>query len=162
MKLIIDGRSYEVELQPEGVVINGTAFKTTVLRDNGEATVRVGGRPYKVSVKDEKNVVVDGRSFAVEVSGRPTAFQAPKPVKAAVKAAEKGGGKGAVLAMMPGTVLALRVKEGQEVTEGTVLLILEAMKMQNDIKAPHAGVVKHIAVAAGQTVKNGDVLVTIE
>ncbi len=159
MKLNVDGKSYEVELQPDAVVVNGVTYKTTVLHDNGESTVRVAGRPYKVKVKDERTVVVDGRQFAVEMSGR--ASVARKTVKP-VKAAANGSDKGAVLAPMPGKVVQLRVKEGERVASGAVLLILEAMKMMNEIKAPSEGVVKRIAVAAGQTVQNGDVLAVIE
>jgi glutaconyl-CoA/methylmalonyl-CoA decarboxylase subunit gamma len=159
MKLSIDGKSYEVELQPDAVVVGGVTYKTSVLHDNGEATVRVAGRPYKVKIKDEKTVIVDGRQFTVEMSGRASvARKAPKPVKVAVNGSEKG----AVLAPMPGKVLSLRVKEGERVASGAVLLILEAMKMMNEIKAPSEGVVKRISVAAGQTVSNGDVLAVIE
>ena len=159
MKLTIDGKSYEVELQPDAVVVGGVTFKTTVLHDNGEATVRVAGRPYKVKIKDEKTVIVDGRQFAVEVNGRVTAGRrAAKPVKAPTN----GNAKGGVLAPMPGKVLSLRVQEGERVAAGAVLLILEAMKMMNEIKAPFEGTVKRIAVTSGQTVSNGDVMVVIE
>jgi biotin carboxyl carrier protein len=159
MKLNIDGRSYEVELQPDAVVVGGVTFKTTVLHDHGDATVRVAGRPYKVKVKDDKTVIVDGRQFTVEVNGRvAVGRQAPKPVKVPVN----GTAKGAVLAPMPGKVLSLRVQEGEQVASGTVLLILEAMKMMNEIKAPFEGTVKRISVAAGQTVNNGDVMVVVE
>ncbi len=167
MKLNIDGKSYEVELQPEAVLVGGVSYKTTVLHDNGEATVRVAGRPYKVKVKDEKTVIVDGRQFTVELhvngngngNGRVSAVRkVVKPVKAPANGSEKGG----VLAPMPGKVMQLRVKEGERVASGAVLMILEAMKMMNEIKAPAEGVVKRVAVAAGQTVQNGDVLAVIE
>ncbi|MGE5602425.1 MAG: biotin/lipoyl-containing protein [Nitrososphaerales archaeon] len=172
MKLTINGRSYEVEVQPDAVVVDGVAYKTTVVHDNGETTVRVAGRPYKVKVKDEKSVVVDGRPLTVELSGRSSA---PRPVAKAgpPASAKKNGGNGAdhgpgngaengaVRALMPGTVTSVRVQPGDRVDPGAVLLILEAMKMQNEIKAPHAGVVKRIAVAAGQTVNNGDVMVVL-
>ena len=171
MKLIINSRSYEVEVQPDGVVVDGVTYKTTVVHDNGETTVRVNGRPYKLKVKDEQSVIVDGRPLTVEMTGRPTA---PRPaVRAAPRAtkeagstggngAENGAVLGAVRTLMPGTIRELRVQPGDQVDPGAVLLILEAMKMQNEIKAPHAGVVKRIAVAPGQTVNNGDVLVVIE
>jgi glutaconyl-CoA/methylmalonyl-CoA decarboxylase subunit gamma len=160
MKLTIDSRIYEVEVQQDAVIVNGTTFKTAVVHDNGDATVRVGGRPYKVKCKDDKTVVVDGRSFTVEMSGRATTVA--RPAARVAKGPEKPVEKGAIRSLMPGTILSLRVKEGQQVECGSVLLILEAMKMQNEIKAPYAGTVKRIAVAAGQTVNNGDVLVVIE
>ncbi len=172
MKLTINGRSYEVEVQPDAVVVDGVTYKTTVVNDNGETTVRVAGRPYKVKVKDERSVLVDGRPLTVELTGQPTVRR--PAVKAPPSAGKKQGGNGAdhaagsgavlgaVRALMPGTVTDVRVKPGDQVNAGAVLLMLEAMKMQNEIKAPHAGVVKRIAVSAGQTVNNGDVLLVVE
>jgi len=159
MKLTIDGKSYEVELQPDAVVVGGTPFKVVVLRDGGEATVKVAGRPYKVKLKDEQTVLVDGREYKIAMSGRAAiARQTAKAVRGPARAAERG----AVRALMPGKVLSLRVAEGQQVSAGTVLLILEAMKMENEIRAPIDGTVKRIAVGAGQTVNNGDVMVVVE
>jgi pyruvate carboxylase subunit B len=63
---------------------------------------------------------------------------------------------------MPGFVAELLVAEGDPVEEGTPLLVLEAMKMQNEITAPCSGIVKTIAVAAGDAVQAGDVLLTIQ
>jgi pyruvate carboxylase subunit B len=66
-----------------------------------------------------------------------------------------------VTAPIPGVVTELRVSPGQEVKTGQVLLILEAMKMQNEIPSPRDGVVKEIPVARGASVNTGDVLVVI-
>jgi biotin carboxyl carrier protein len=163
MKLTIDSKNYEVELEPDAVVVGGVSYKTTVLRDNGEATVRVAGRPYKVKLKDEQTVIVDGRQFTVELSGHAAiARQLPKTAKRTAKVVEKCPDTGAVRAPMPGAIVSVRVKEGEQVEGGAVLLILEAMKMKNEIKAPHAGTVTRVMVAAGQNVSNGDVMVLIE
>ena len=62
---------------------------------------------------------------------------------------------------MPGTVLDIKVAEGDKVETGQVLLILEAMKMENEISAPAAGTVKAIHVSKGAAVNPGDVLITI-
>jgi biotin carboxyl carrier protein len=159
MKLSIGENSYEVELQPDAIAVNGTAYKVAVLRDQGEATVRVGGRPYKVKVQDDGTVMVDFRPYTVSVSGRATVG---KQSKSAAKAPPKAHVKGAVRALMPGKVLSVRVQEGELVGAGTVLLILEAMKMENEIKAPQEGTIKRVAVQPGQTVNNGDVLVVME
>lgn len=67
-----------------------------------------------------------------------------------------------VEAPLPGTVLSVNVKPGDTVKAGDVLLVLEAMKMQNEIVAPRAGTVRDVGVAKGDTVALGDVLVTIE
>jgi glutaconyl-CoA decarboxylase len=62
---------------------------------------------------------------------------------------------------MPGSVLRLKVKVGDSVNEGDVLLILEAMKMENEVTAPKAGVITAISVAAGTNVNTGDPMVVI-
>src|SRR5690242_14723495 len=111
MKLTIDGKDYDVELQEDAVVVGGATFKTTVLRDQDEATVKVAGRPYKVKFKDDQTVVVDGRPFAVAVSGQ-TAIR--RPAAKAAQGPAQGAEKGAVRALMPGKVLSLRVKEGEQ------------------------------------------------
>lgn len=66
-----------------------------------------------------------------------------------------------VEAPLPGTVVAVRVSPGQAVSSGDVLVVLEAMKMQNEIVSPRDGVVKEVLVARGDTVGLGDVLVTV-
>jgi biotin carboxyl carrier protein len=63
---------------------------------------------------------------------------------------------------MPGTVLDVRVKEGDAVNAGDVVLILEAMKMENEISAPSAGTVDKIVAAKGSSVNSGDVLITLK
>ena len=62
---------------------------------------------------------------------------------------------------MPGTILDIKVKVGDDVTEGQVLLILEAMKMENDIPAPQSGTIASVNVQKGASVNTDDVLVTL-
>ena len=63
---------------------------------------------------------------------------------------------------MPGSVLDVKVKVGDNVNEGDVLLILEAMKMENEVTAPTSGSIKSINVAVGSTVNTGDTMIVIE
>ncbi len=86
---------------------------------------------------------------------RPTAPAAAAPKPSAAPAA------GAITAAMPGTILDIRVGVGDAVTHGQTLLILEAMKMENEIMAPGDGVVKEIVVAKGASVNAGDVLIVL-
>lgn len=112
-------------------------------------------------------VNVNGNSYEVEVeevgAGAPSApvQSAPAAPAAAPKKAAAPLGKGEpVKAPMPGTVLDIKVQNGQNVKVGDVLVVLEAMKMENEIKAGKAGVVSVVA-AKGSSVNTGDVLVTI-
>ncbi len=89
----------------------------------------------------------------------PAAAPAPAPAPAAAPAA---GGAASITAPMPGTVLDVKVSEGQAVNAGDVVLILEAMKMENEISAPSAGTVDKIVAAKGSSVNSGDVLITLK
>ncbi len=113
-------------------------------------------------------VNVNGNSYEVEVeevggaASAPVAPAAPKAAAPAAKAAPKAAPAGGtpVKAPMPGNVLDIKVSNGQAVKSGDVLVILEAMKMENEIKAPQDGVVTVVA-SKGATVNTGDVLVTL-
>jgi pyruvate carboxylase subunit B len=69
---------------------------------------------------------------------------------------------GAVVAPMPGLVVRVQVVEGQHVEAGAGLVVVEAMKMENELRSPHAGIVRQVHVAVGQAVEKGVVLVTVE
>ncbi len=118
------------------------------------------------------NVTVNGQAYEVEVEevgGAPTAapVRAAVPVAApvaaapAAKAAPAVAGGEPVKAPMPGNILDVKVKAGDKVTTGQALCVLEAMKMENEIPAPHDGVVAQVVVTKGATVEAGDVLVTL-
>ena len=112
-------------------------------------TITVNGVAYDVTV-EEKNGGVVSAPKAVEKS----APAAAAPVASAPQAAAKEGNV-AVSAPMPGKILAVKAKEGDSVKAGDVLLVLEAMKMENDIVAPQDGVVASINVKVGDSVESG-------
>lgn len=87
------------------------------------------------------------------------AAPAPAPAPAAPAAPAEGGQQ--VRAPLPGLIVAVKVEVGQQVKAGDVLLVLEAMKMENDITSPYTGTVKQILVAKGTSVSLNDVLVVI-
>jgi len=114
-------------------------------------TVEVNGKRFDVTmwVPDSQSVVVPG------------AKAAKKPARAAVASGAAGGGSGNVTAPMQGTIVKLLVEVGQAVEAGQAVVVLEAMKMENQIMAERGGTVKEIKVVVGDTVGAGDVVVVI-
>ena len=123
-------------------------------------TVKVNGEEFEVDIELNEDgtyqATVEGQSFLIEV---PNAQAAPR-------ARRGGGGKkkksGTVSANIPGKVVTVEVKEGDVVKEGQVILILEAMKMQNEIQAPVDGTVINVACEEGQAIEANVPLVVIE
>ena len=134
------------------VSVNKTANKEAApaaqASSTGEYTVKVNGKNYAVKLEGDK-ATVNGKSYDVNV-------------KAGIetKAASSGDGE-EVKAGLPGNVLRIEVSEGDEVAEGDVLLVVEAMKMETAIKSPKAGTVQSILVAQGDKVVSGQALVTL-
>ena len=115
-------------------------------------------------------ITVNGVAYDVQVeelgADAPAVAPAAAPAKAApaAKAAPKKAAAGAgekVAAPMPGTIVSVNVSDGQAVKKGDVLVVLEAMKMENEIKAPSDGTITSVAVSKGESVDTGATLVTI-
>ena len=118
--------------------------------------ITVNGVAYSVSVEETA-------AGATPVAAAPAAPKAPAAPAAAPKAAAPAGAAGAVSvkAPMPGNILDVKVAAGASVKAGDVLVILEAMKMENEIVAPQDGTVASVNVHKGDTVNSGDVLVSM-
>lgn len=122
--------------------------------------ITVNGTAYEVEVEEVKSAGAAPRKAAAPApAAAPAAPAAPAVPKKAAQAA--GAGEHSIDAPMPGKIVKLVANVGQSVQAGDVLLILEAMKMQNEITADAAGTVKAFNVAAGEAVKNGDSLVIL-
>ena len=123
----------------------------------------IGGQDYTATVVEEKKagsltVTVNGNTYNVEIPQ--TKVPAPKPVvQSAAASGGQAGGPKTVLSELPGTVIEVKVKDGDHVKKGDVLLVIEAMKMANDIVSEVDGTVQKVAVTVGQNVGLGDLLV---
>ena len=126
--------------------------------------VTLNGRTYEVEVEAGKAMLLD-ESEAIAPSApaaaAPVAAPAAAPAAAAPAAPVVTGSGEMVAAPMPGTILKVNVKNGDAVKEGQVLVVLEAMKMENEIMAPKSGTITQVAVQKGASVNTGDALVFI-
>ena len=145
--------------------INGNPYEVKIEDINESSTmarVTVNGTKYDVEIEGGKASVVKKPAVvaAPEATGLSVTPKTPIATKPAAPAAAASGLK--VTCPLPGTIIALNVKEGDTVSAGQTLLVLEAMKMENNIDAERGGVVKQVLVSAGATVMEGDVLLVIE
>ena len=122
--------------------------------------ITVNGVAYSVTVEEVANGAAPA---AAPVASAPVAAPAPKaaPAPAAAPKASGAAGATAVKAPMPGNIMKVNCKAGASVKKGDVLIVLEAMKMENDICAPQDGVVASVEVAQGATVETDALLVTL-
>jgi len=127
--------------------------------------VQVNGNMYEVEVEEIGGAPAGPQPAPVVRATSPTppapAVPAPAPKAAPAPVAPSGNGSG-VAAPMPGTITDVRVKVGDRVEPRTVVMMLEAMKMENEIFAGRAGVVSQIAVGKGASVNTGDLLISID
>ncbi len=116
--------------------------------------VNVNGTKYEVAVEE-----IDAK--AAPAAKQPAA-PAPAPQAAPAKAAAAPAGGTQVTCPMPGTIMAVNVKEGEAVKAGQAIFVLEAMKMESDIPAPVSGTIAGIVVSKGASVETGSLLCTIQ
>ena len=123
--------------------------------------VTLNNRVYEVEVEMGQAMLIDEYdAVAPAAPAAPTAVPAAPAAPAAVPAAALASGE-VVKAPMPGNILKIKVAPGQKVEEGDVLIVLEAMKMENEIVAAKSGTVAQVAVSKGAVVETGAPLVVI-
>ena len=136
--------------------INGNEYEVAVKDINGQnVEVEVNGNPYTVELAEAPKTEKPRPVIARPAAAAPAASAAPTPRPAA-------GAAGATKSPLPGTVLSVNVTVGQTVKAGDVALVLEAMKMENNINCGRDGVVKAIYVQKGDNVLEGADLLLVE
>lgn len=146
--------------------VNGAAYDVTINGINGnKANVEVNGIPFEVEMQGSSLVEENLPEAPAAADATPATTPAPAAATSETPsttpaAAGPGAGKG-IKAPLPGVVTAVKVKVGQTVKKGETVLVLEAMKMENNITAEADGTVTGICVAAGDSVMEGTVLLTI-
>jgi biotin carboxyl carrier protein len=147
-QVILNGRSIEIDSGQLAAVKQVEPGVYSVLVDGASYEIRVSG------AKDGLRASVGGLAFTVEVRD-------PRDTSRA-SATSISSGRQKISAPMPGKVIRLLVNVGDSVETGQGLIVVEAMKMQNEMKAARAGRVAEISVRAGETVSAGDTLMILE
>ena len=142
----VDGRNYELELKR-------VSDRSYLMSDDGKVfDCRVDGR---LESGGQVDVMVGANRHAITLID-------PKRLRSASGAGAHGEGAARIVAPMPGKVVRLLVAAGQEVEAGQGIVVVEAMKMQNEMKSPKSGTIGSINVAVGTTVNGGDLLAVVE
>lgn len=158
----IDGKEFVIEIVDERHVRVGDRLLPVDFQSvSGQPvySLLVDGKSYESFVyqgDEDWEVLLRGRQFQVKVED-----EREKRLKAAAGGGVVEGGEFHLKAPMPGLVVAISVSEGQEVKKGQVLVILESMKMQNELKSPRDGTISHIKVKAGESVEQKQILLNL-
>ncbi len=141
----VDGKVYEVDFESVSgqpvysLILDGKSHESYVAQGDPDWQVLIRGRLYAVTVEDERE----------------------KRLRSAAGGGVAETGEFHLRAPMPGLVVTLLVSEGQEIKKGQVLLILESMKMQNELKSPRDGTIGRIRVKPGETVEQKQTLLSV-
>lgn len=141
----VDGKVYEVDFESVSgqpvysLIVDGKSHESYVAPGDHEWQVLIRGRLYPVTVEDERE----------------------KRLRSAAGGGVAETGEFHLRAPMPGLVVAILVEEGQAITKGQVLLILESMKMQNELKSSRDGIIGRVRVKPGETVEQKQTLLSV-
>ena len=161
-EIAIDGKSYQLDLsQAEGrwsCRVDGREVEVdAVLARPSVLSLRLGNKAYEVKcerVGGDVHIWVGSQRFAVDVRD-------PRSLRSRARAADDHGPK-RLTAPMPGKVVRILLTQGTEVEAGAGVLVVEAMKMQNEVKSPKKGTIQKILVSEGAAVNAGDLLAIVE
>ena len=158
----VDGERVLVELEEGRVRAGGEDIEIELAPNGGGAvrSVRVGGRSPRAiprrNGRGEWSIDLEGARYRVEVLDR-----GQEAAREAGSAREAAAGPSPLKAPMPGLIIAVAVEVGQEVEAGDNIVILESMKMENELKTPRAGRVERVTVSDGDSVEQNQTLVVI-
>ena len=144
-QMLIDGVAYDVDFesisgQPVfSLLVNGNSHEAYVYPDEGQWEVHLQGIQYHVIIEDERE----------------------KRLRSSFGSGPARTGEFYLKAPMPGLVISILVKDDQKITQGDVLVILESMKMQNELKSPRDGIVSRIRVKEGDNVERKQTLLSV-
>jgi len=144
----INGAEYEWDILALAngsyhIIKDNQSYRVTVVSINHEEKtmlIQVNGNEYEISIKDKYDLLLQQMGISAVSSARVNLFKAP----------------------MPGLIKEISISEGTEVKKGDIILILEAMKMENALKSPRDGKIKKINAVKGNAVEKGQVLVEFE
>lgn len=162
-QVVVEGRTFEIDLRPDGTVwVNGQPMPVNVDGLEGPfLSLLIGHRSFEgwaEATGEEYHAVVEGRAYRARlVTVRPTIPQVRRTGH------REGSREPAqIVAPLPGLLVDVRVAEGEAVEAGTVVAVMESMKMNVELRAPRDGIVRSLRAHSGREVNQGEVLAVIE
>lgn len=152
-KLTLDSNVYEVESKGEILIINGQEITFKM----ADKSIQIGGVPHNVEVQGN-TAIIDGIAYVIKTEG----LEEQKAHKKRKVTTVSGEEAGAINAIMPGMIIKILKEEGDTVQTGDVIVILEAMKMQNELQAKKSGILKKIFVKTGDSVEMNQPIALVE
>jgi biotin carboxyl carrier protein len=155
LDVIVNGREGELRLEGSRFEYNGMVRDYSMEASGpGIFSLLIDGRSYQATVLSPGTIQVNDRIFSVEVFD-------PRELRARSSAGASAGRQN-IVAPMPGKVVRILISVGDTIEAGQGLIVVEAMKMQNEMKSPKAGTVVELKTTEGATVVAGEILVVIE
>ena len=161
----VDNHEYKIDVKPQEdrfkdkfiISSNGKERKVEVVhQENSKYIFIIDNTPYQVTAESDDSVMVNDETYQIEIIDE----QIGKLIKA--RPAKFKREELVVRAAMPGLIISVNVNEGDKIHKGAGVIVIEAMKMQNEMRAPRDGIVKQILIQKGCTVNSGDKLIVIE
>ena len=161
--VLLDGQTIQVEVDGDRVTVDGQTHSATlgIIPGTPLRQLLIDGRPLTLSVeavgRGRWSLTPKGERWELEVLDERT-----QHIRSLAGGGNQRRAAGVLRAPMPGLVVRVQVQPGEQVAAGDPLVVLEAMKMENELKAAAPGKVKSVPVAAGEVVEKGQVLVEFE